>query len=63
MLPASRCGIGLAVGGWHGAVLLAHEHPLRLAALFVVGIALFAGLRWLLVPADYGLIGPYGPAP
>lgn len=36
-----------------------YEHLLRLAALFVVGIALFAGLRWLLVPADYGLIGPY----
>ena len=36
-----------------------YEHLLRLAALFAVGIALFAGLRWLLVPSDYGLIGPY----
>ena len=36
-----------------------YEHLLRLAALFAVGIALFLGLRWLLVPADYGLIGPY----
>lgn len=36
-----------------------YEHLLRLAVLFAVGIALFAGLRWLLVPADYGLIGPY----
>ena len=36
-----------------------YEHLLRLAALFAVGIALFAGLRWLLVPADYGLLGPY----
>ena len=36
-----------------------YEHLLRLAALFAVGIALFAAVRWLLVPADYGLIGPY----
>jgi hypothetical protein len=36
-----------------------YEHLLRLAALFAVGVALFAALRWLLVPADYGLIGPY----
>ena len=36
-----------------------YEHLLRLAALFAVGVALFVGLRWLLVPADYGLIGPY----
>ena len=36
-----------------------YEHLLRLAALFVAGIALFLGLRSLLVPADYGLIGPY----
>ena len=36
-----------------------YEHLLRLAALFVTGIALFLGLRWILVPADYGLIGPY----
>jgi len=36
-----------------------YEHLLRLAALFAIGIALFLGLRWLLVPADYGLLGPY----
>ena len=36
-----------------------YEHLLRLAAAFAVGVALFAGLRWLLVPADYGVIGPY----
>jgi hypothetical protein len=36
-----------------------YEHLLRLAALFAVGITLFAGLRWLLVPEDYGLVGPY----
>lgn len=35
------------------------EHLLRLAALFVVAIALFAGLRWLLVPPDYGRLGAY----
>ena len=37
----------------------AYEHLLRLAALFAVGIALFLTLRWLLVPADYGQLGPY----
>jgi uncharacterized CHY-type Zn-finger protein len=36
-----------------------YEHLLRLAALFAAGIGLFLVLRWLLVPADYGLIGPY----
>lgn len=36
-----------------------YEHLLRLAGLFAVGIAMFAGLRWWLVPADYGLIGAY----
>ena len=36
-----------------------YEHLLRLATLFVVGIALFLGARSLLVPADYGLLGPY----
>lgn len=36
-----------------------YEHLLRLAALFAAGIALFIGLRWILVPADYGLLGPY----
>ena len=36
-----------------------YEHLLRLATLFAVGIALFLGVRTLLVPADYGLLGPY----
>lgn len=36
-----------------------YEHLLRLAALFAAGVALFVVLRWLLVPADYGQIGPY----
>ena len=37
----------------------AYEHLLRLAALFAAGVGVFLVLRWLLVPADYGLIGPY----
>lgn len=37
----------------------AYEHLLRLAALFAVGVAMFAGLRAMLVPDDYGLTGPY----
>jgi hypothetical protein len=36
-----------------------YEHLLRLATLFVVGIALFLGVRTLLVPDDYGRLGPY----
>jgi hypothetical protein len=36
-----------------------YEHLLRLAALFAAGVALFLGLRVLLVPADYGRTGPY----
>jgi len=36
-----------------------YEHLLRLAALFAVAGALFLVLRWLLVPADYGVLGPY----
>ena len=36
-----------------------YEHLLRLAALFAVAIALFAVLRWWLVPGDYGRLGPY----
>lgn len=36
-----------------------YEHLLRLAALFAVGVALFLGLRWMLVPGDYGRLGPY----
>jgi cytochrome c554/c'-like protein len=37
----------------------AYEHLLRLAALFAVGVALFLVLRWVLVPSDYGRLGPY----
>ena len=36
-----------------------YEHLLRLAAVFAVGIGLFAGVRWWLVPADYGVFGAY----
>ena len=36
-----------------------YEHLLRLAALFALGVALFLGLRWVLVPSDYGRLGPY----
>lgn len=35
------------------------EHLLRLAALFAAGIAVFVVVRLLLVPADYGRLGPY----
>lgn len=37
----------------------AYEHLLRLAALFIIGAVVFVGLRWLLVPGDYGRFGPY----
>jgi hypothetical protein len=36
-----------------------YEHLLRLALVFVVGISGFAAARWLLVPAGYGVLGPY----
>ena len=36
-----------------------YEHLLRLAALFAVGATLFLGLRWWLVPSDYGRLGPF----
>jgi hypothetical protein len=36
-----------------------YEHLLRLAAVFAFGAALFFGVRWLLVPSDYGRFGPY----
>jgi len=36
-----------------------YEHLLRLAALFALAVVVFLGLRWLLVPADYGLLGAY----
>jgi hypothetical protein len=36
-----------------------YEHLLRLAAVFLVGAILFLGLRSVLVPSDYGQLGPY----
>jgi hypothetical protein len=36
-----------------------YEHLFRLAALFAVAAALFLALRWMLVPSDYGRLGPY----
>ena len=36
-----------------------YEHLLRLAAVFAAGVALFVGVRWLLVPSDYGRLGAY----
>jgi hypothetical protein len=36
-----------------------YEHLLRLAAVFLVGALLFLGLRSMLVPSDYGQLGPY----
>jgi hypothetical protein len=36
-----------------------YEHLVRLAAVFGVGALLFLGVRWLLVPDDYGRLGPY----
>ena len=36
-----------------------YEHLLRLAGLFVAGVAVFLVLRALLVPADYGKLGRY----
>lgn len=35
------------------------EHLLRMAALFVAGLAAFAVLRGVLVPADFGELGHY----
>ncbi len=36
-----------------------YEHVIRMAGLFVAGIAIFLVVRWLLVPADFGLYGFY----
>lgn len=36
-----------------------YEHLLRLAAVFALGAFLFVGVRWVLVPDDYGRLGPY----
>jgi hypothetical protein len=35
------------------------QHVLRAAALFGVGFTLFMGLRWALIPADFGRLGFY----
>jgi hypothetical protein len=34
-------------------------HLVRMAGLFVVGITTFVILRWLMVPADFGVLGHY----
>ena len=36
-----------------------YEHLLRMAALFAAGVLAFVVLRAVLVPDDYGLLGPY----
>ena len=36
-----------------------YVHLVRMAGLFVVGITAFVVLRWLMVPADFGLLGHY----
>ena len=35
------------------------EHLLRMLALLLAGFALFAGVRAVLVPRDYGRLGPF----
>ena len=36
-----------------------YVHLVRMAGLFVVGVTAFVVLRWLLVPADFGVLGHY----
>ena len=36
-----------------------YVHLVRMAGLFVVGITAFVVLRWLMVPADFGVLGHY----
>jgi len=36
-----------------------YEHVLRMAGLFGAGIAIFLVVRWIMVPADFGLYGFY----
>jgi len=36
-----------------------HVHLVRMAGLFAVGITAFVVLRWLMVPADFGVLGHY----
>jgi cytochrome c7-like protein len=41
------------------ATFRSFEHLFRLAALFAAAALLMLGLRWLLVPSDYGRFGAY----
>ena len=36
-----------------------YVHLVRMAGLFVVGVTAFVVLRWLMVPADFGVLGHY----
>jgi hypothetical protein len=36
-----------------------YVHLIRMAGLFVVGVTAFVVLRWLMVPADFGVYGHY----
>lgn len=36
-----------------------YEHVLRMAGLFAMGVAVFLIVRWVLVPADFGVLGFY----
>jgi hypothetical protein len=36
-----------------------YAHLVRMAGLFVIGVTAFVVLRWLMVPADFGLLGHY----
>jgi hypothetical protein len=37
------------------------QHLVRMAGLFAIGITAFFVLRWLMVPADFGLYGHFRP--
>ncbi|TAK13231.1 MAG: hypothetical protein EPO35_10540, partial [Acidobacteria bacterium] len=36
-----------------------YEHVVRMAGLFAMGFALFLFVRWIMVPADFGVYGFY----
>jgi len=36
-----------------------YEHVLRVGVLFAAGFAIFLGVRWALIPADFGVYGFY----
>ena len=36
-----------------------YAHLVRMAGLFVIGVTAFVVLRWLMVPADFGVLGHY----